>query len=87
MNNYVHDNNNPNVPRSAQPLRAPLGTGMSVSGGRNDTVMGNRFVNNNAWGIIFVPYPTAASRAPAGPYGGPFGVPTAACSTGLATPC
>ena len=24
---------------------------MSVSGGRNDTVMDNRFVNNGAWGV------------------------------------
>ena len=30
---------------------------MSVSGGRNDTVMDNRFVNNDAWGVIFVAYP------------------------------
>jgi hypothetical protein len=29
---------------------------MSISGGRNDTVMHNRFVNNHAWGIILIPY-------------------------------
>jgi hypothetical protein len=56
MNNYVHDNNNPNVPALGTAAKGPVGTGMSVSGGRNDTIMHNRFVNNKAWGIIFVPY-------------------------------
>jgi hypothetical protein len=68
MNNYVHDNNNPNVPALGAAAAGPVGTGMSISGGRNDTVMNNRFVNNNAWGVIFVPYPdteTPPSNAPA----------------------
>jgi hypothetical protein len=56
MNNYVHDNNNPNVPAAGSAAAGPVGTGMSISGGRNDTVMKNRFVNNGAWGIILVPY-------------------------------
>jgi hypothetical protein len=30
---------------------------MSISGGRNDTVMHNSFTHNGAWGVIFVPYP------------------------------
>ena len=41
--------------RAARP--GPIGTGMTVSGGRNDTVTGNKFSNNGAWGILFVPYP------------------------------
>jgi hypothetical protein len=57
MDNYVHDNNNPNVPAAGAAAAGPVGTGMSVSGGRNDTIMDNRFVNNGAWGTIFVPYP------------------------------
>jgi hypothetical protein len=68
MDNYVHDNNNPNVPALGSAAAGPVGTGMSISGGRNDTVMNNRFVNNNAWGVIFVPYPdteTPPSNAPA----------------------
>jgi hypothetical protein len=68
MDNYVHDNNNPNVPSSGAAAAGPVGTGVSVSGGRNDTVMNNRFVNNGAWGTIFVPYPdteTPPSNAPA----------------------
>jgi hypothetical protein len=56
IHNYVHDNNNPNVPAAGSAAAGPVGTGMSVSGGRNDTVMNNRFVRNNAWGVIFVPY-------------------------------
>ncbi len=57
MHNYVHDNNNPNVPSSGSAAAGPVGTGLSLSGGRNDTVMANRFENNGAWGVIFVPYP------------------------------
>ena len=57
MDNDVHDNNNPNVPTAGEAAAGPVGTGMSISGGRNDTVMGNTFANNGAWGNILVPYP------------------------------
>lgn len=57
MDNYVHNNNNPNVPTAGSAAAGPVGTGMSISGGRNDTVMNNVFSDNNAWGTIFVPYP------------------------------
>ncbi len=58
MHNYVHDNNNPNVPEAPGYAAAgPVGTGMTVSGGRNDTVMDNTFSNNGAWGVLFVPFP------------------------------
>jgi hypothetical protein len=30
---------------------------MSIAGGRNDTIVDNRFVNNNAWGVFLTPYP------------------------------
>ena len=56
--NYVHDNNNPNVPRT---VPAPTGTGLSVAGGRDDTIVANRFENNGAWGVVFVPYPDVGS--------------------------
>jgi hypothetical protein len=55
--NYVHDNNNPDVPSAGLAAAGPVGTGMSLSGARNDTVMDNRFVNNDAWGTILVPFP------------------------------
>ncbi len=57
MHNYVHDNNNPNVPSAGNAAAGPVGTGVSVSGGRNDTVIDNLFANNGAWGTIFVPFP------------------------------
>jgi hypothetical protein len=57
VHNYVHDNNNPNVPAAGSAAAGPVGTGISISGARNDTVMNNRFERNNAWGIIVVPYP------------------------------
>jgi hypothetical protein len=56
MDNYIHDNNNPNVPRVGAASSGPDGTGMSISGGRFDTVMHNRFSNNKAWGVITIPY-------------------------------
>jgi hypothetical protein len=57
MHNYVHDNNNPNVPQAGTASQGPTGTGMTLSGGRNDTVMDNHFANNGAWGFLMVPYP------------------------------
>ena len=75
MNNYVHDNNDPNVPYAGSAGAGPVGTGMSVSGGRNDTIINNRFVNNKAWGIILVPYsdsgPPCTGGTPNSPLLGP----------------
>jgi hypothetical protein len=56
MHNFVHDNNNPNVPTAGLAGEGPVGTGMSVSGARNDTIMDNTFARNSAWGVIFVPF-------------------------------
>lgn len=64
MHNYVHDNNNPNVPGAGTAAQGPVGTGMTISGGRFDTVMHNRFVHNGAWGVLFVPYPDSDTPAP-----------------------
>ena len=52
IDNYVHDNNNANVPQVGQAGSTPLGVGLSLSGARNDTVMHNRFVRNNAWAVL-----------------------------------
>ncbi|HEX7353236.1 MAG TPA: hypothetical protein VF288_00190 [Mycobacteriales bacterium] len=60
LHNNVHDNNNPNVPEAGSASAGPTGTGMTVSGGTNDTVMDNTFTNNGAWGILFVPYPDSS---------------------------
>ena len=72
MNNYVHDNNNPNVPGAGSAAAGPVGTGMSISGGRNDTVMNNRFVNNDAWGVILVPYPDSGPPCTGGTKNSPL---------------
>ncbi len=61
MHNNVHDNNNPNVPQAGEASNGPTGTGMTISGGANDTVMDNTFNNNGAWGILFVPFPDSGT--------------------------
>jgi hypothetical protein len=66
IHNFVHDNNNPNVPALGSAAAGPVGTGMSISGGRNDTVMDNVFANNGAWGTIFVPYPDSGAPCTGG---------------------
>ena len=73
MHNDVHDNNNANVPQAGNAAAGPIGTGMTLSGGRNDTVMDNTFANNGAWGTLFVPYPdsgTPSLHQKCGHYGG-----------------
>ena len=61
IHNNVHDNNNGDVPEAGDAAAGPIGTGMTLSGGRNDTVMDNTFSNNGAWGILFVPYPDSGT--------------------------
>lgn len=74
--NNVHDNNNPNVPAAGSAAAGPVGTGMTLSGGRNDTVMNNTFANNGAWGILFVPYPDSGTPDPGTTCSGSGGVQT-----------
>jgi hypothetical protein len=64
MHNYVHDNNNPQVPGRGAASQGPVGTGMSIAGGRFNTVMHNRFVDNGAWGLLLVPYPDDETPPP-----------------------
>jgi hypothetical protein len=54
-NNYVHDNNNANAASNARSFRLP-GSGIIVTGGRNNVVTGNRVERNGAWGVILVPF-------------------------------
>ena len=56
-NNIFEDNNNPNVPQAGNASLGPTGTGMTLSGGRNNTVMNNIFRNNSAWGLLVIPFP------------------------------
>lgn len=41
-----------------------VGTGMSIAGGRHDLVIGNTIANNNAWGVLLVPYPATETPPP-----------------------
>jgi len=56
IHNYIHGNNNNMAPAAGSAAAGPVGTGLTISGGRYDTVMDNRIVNNGAWGALFVPY-------------------------------
>ena len=62
--NYVHDNNNPNVPQAGTATLAAVGSGIVVSGGRFDTVEHNRVVRNGSWGIALIPFPDTAKPPP-----------------------
>ena len=62
--NFIHDNNNPNVPSSGSAALAPVGTGIVIAGGRDDTVMSNKIVNNGAWGVLVVPFPDTGPPPP-----------------------
>ena len=55
--NLFDHNNNPNTPTAGSAAQGPVGTGLSMSGARDDTVMDNTFTDNGAWGAILVPYP------------------------------
>jgi hypothetical protein len=72
MDNYVHDNNDPNVPRVSFAAFAPTGAGMTISGGRNDTIMHNRFANNGAWGVSMQPFPDSGPPCTGGTLNSPL---------------
>jgi Right handed beta helix region len=55
--NSVHDNNNPDTPVSLGVLAPPVGTGIMLSGGRNNTVRENLIAHNGAWGILVSDFP------------------------------
>jgi hypothetical protein len=56
-NNFVHDNNNANTPALGLTAGSPVGTGIEISGGRNDIIAGNRVSHQGAWGIVVNDYP------------------------------
>ena len=74
MQNSVHDNNNANVPAAGSASAGPVGTGMTIAGGRNNTVMDNTFADNGAWGVLFVPYPDSGRPDPGQTCSGTGGV-------------
>lgn len=56
IHNYFHNNNSSTTPAAGSAAAGPIGTGMTISGGRFDTVMDNTYEDNGAWGLLFVPY-------------------------------
>ena len=62
-NNNVHDNNAPNTPAEGIAAIVPVGTGILISGGRNDTVRHNLIEGNGAWGVLLNDYPDASKPA------------------------
>jgi hypothetical protein len=62
--NYVHDNNNPDVPGHGSAELGPPGNGLVIAGGRNDTVIDNRFENNGSWAVLVVPFPDTDTPPP-----------------------
>jgi hypothetical protein len=75
--NFVHDNNNANVPGHGSADLGPPGTGMVISGGRYDTVIDNRFENNKSWAMLVVPFPDTGTPPPIAHCqgGDPHGIP------------
>lgn len=59
LDNYIHDNNNPDVPGNGAGLsgQGPVGTGMILAGSRYVTLAGNRVENNKAWGELIADLP------------------------------
>lgn len=55
--NFVHDNNNANTPAVGLTATSPVGTGILLSGSRNDTVSNNRVTHQGAWGILINDFP------------------------------
>src|SRR2546423_197979 len=62
--NYVHDNNNANVPASGTAGEGPVGTGMVIAGGRYDTIAKNKVAHNGSWGILLIPFPDIGNPPP-----------------------
>jgi hypothetical protein len=58
-NNYLHDNNNPNVPGNGSGLSggAPVGTGMILAGSTYVTLSGNTVKHNGSWGELIADLP------------------------------
>jgi hypothetical protein len=65
MNNYIHDNNNANVPGNGSGLsgQGPVGTGLVLGGSTYVTMSGNTVTNNGAWGEVVADLPDQEAPA------------------------
>jgi len=64
IGNYIHDNNNPNVPQIGSAALGPVGTGMIASGSRFDTILFNKVERNGSWGLLLSPFPDMSNPPP-----------------------
>src|SRR5207244_13050794 len=60
----VTANTTPSVPTTGVAGNGPVGSGVVLSGDRNNIVSENRIYNNGAWGILLVPYPAVEEEPP-----------------------
>lgn len=51
-NNYIHDNNQKNIPGAGITSIAPVGMGVEIAGGNNDIIRNNLIVNQKHDGVI-----------------------------------
>jgi len=81
--NYIHNNNNPNVPFAGEAGFGPVGTGIVLAGTHNITLYKNRITHNKAWGVLTTIFPdtgNTAAHSPGNCHGGAtgqsvFGIP------------
>jgi hypothetical protein len=59
--NYVHDNNNPNVPGSGLTAVSAIGTGFEMVATQHNTLINNRVENQSSWGILTHDFPDPES--------------------------
>ena len=63
-NNFVHDNNDPNVPAIGDAAIGPVGAGIVLAGDRNNTIVHNRFARNGSWAVLTTAFPDTGNANP-----------------------
>lgn len=66
--NLIEDNNNANTPTDG--ATAPVGTGIQIAGGSQDSVTGNIIANQGAWGVVTSDNPDPEQPPPSHCQGG-----------------
>ena len=66
--NFVHDNNNPNVPQFGSVRAIGAGTGIALVGGENDTVSDNRVSHQGFYGILIFDLPDPETPPASNPH-------------------
>jgi hypothetical protein len=68
--NYIHDNNNPNVPGSGLTSVSAVGTGVELAATQHISVIGNLITNQKAWGVVTHDFPDPGESGDAACHGG-----------------